>query len=413
MRRTKMKKILTIMLTFIMVITMTIPAFADDMTQIEPVPELTTQQIKAIKPVAKTMSCGYTKIKVSWNKIDGIDGYKIYRASKKAGKYNLIKTVTNPTTTTYINTGRTCGKTYFYKVRGFKNISNKTIYTKYSDVKSAYAKPSRAAIAKITLPKDELVKVTWNKVSGASGYQIYRKRTDKSKWKLFKTVSNKYTSVKDDMLKKVYINSWDYYYDYSGLDYNWEYKVRAYRTVKGKKVYGLFSTPKRYKADWKIEEVYDEVWKYVESLEWPLYEAVPSYPEEDENGEVIYPMKDGTTYHLKHLVGEYSLDGGYDWYGVFTNPANGATSAPEGSIYEPCTEVGTTWDPAWPIKITPYLKKATVLKKLKLNFKSSLSISISGMPKYWDPEWDCWSGTEYFTFYYKKDKNGYNVWCVE
>jgi len=407
-----MKKILTTMLTIIMVITIAVPAFADDVMPIEPAPEPTTQQIKAIKPVAKATSYSYTKIKISWNKIENIDGYKIYRATKKTGKYNLVYTA-GATKTSYINAGRTCGKTYYYKVRGYKMIDRKNVYTKYSDVKSAYARPAKATIAKITLPKDELVKVTWNKVSGATGYQIYRKRTDKSKWNLFKNISNKYTSVKDDMLKKVYINSWDFYYDYSGLDYNWEYKVRAYRTVNGKKIYGMFSVPKRYKADWTIEEVYDEVWRYVESLEWPLYEVVPTYPEENEDGEYIQPMKDGTTYHLEHLVGQYTLDGGYDWFGVYSNPKNGETSAPAGSIYKPRTEVGTTWDPAWPIKITPYLGKKTVLKKLKSNFKSSLSISISGMPKYWDTEWDCWSGTDCFTFYYKKDKNGYNVWCLE
>ena len=42
---------------------------------------------------------------------------------------------------TYTNTGRTCGKTYYYKVRAYKRISGKTVTSKFSAVKSAYAKP--------------------------------------------------------------------------------------------------------------------------------------------------------------------------------------------------------------------------------------------------------------------------------
>lgn len=414
-----MKRFLTVILALIMVLTMSAPAFADNVSPDAAEPtapaELTAAQVKAIKPAVKAASCSCTKIKVSWDKIEGVDGYKVYRSAKKSGKYSLVRTAADPDTVSYINTGRTCGKTYYYKIRGYKKIGGKTVYTKYSDIKSACARPSRVKINQVCLPKDEQVKVAWNKVSGATGYQVFRKRTDQSTWKRFKTVSGKAASVIDPLRQKVYVkgNSGAFYYDYADLKYNWEYKVRAYRTVNGKKVYGLFSTSKILVPEWTIENVYDEVWRYIESLEWPLYEAVPTYPEPDENGETIYPKKDGSTYHLKHLVGQYTFDGGYDWYGLYSNSANGETTVPVGATYKPRTEKGTSWTPRWPIFINRYLTKDSVISRLKTQFRESLTVGVGLDPKFWDTDWDCWTGIEEFTFYYKAAGNGYNIWCLE
>ena len=36
------------------------------------------------------------------------------------------------------------------------------------------------------------VRIYWNKVAGASGYQVYRKKKGADSWKLYKTVSSKY-----------------------------------------------------------------------------------------------------------------------------------------------------------------------------------------------------------------------------
>lgn len=420
----KMKKIMTLLITLAMVMSMAVPAFADDTpadTDVEmpiaPAPaELTKSQVKAITPKnVKAASYSYTKTKVTWDKIEGLDGYKVYRATSKSGKYSLVKTTTSANTLSYINTGRTTGKTYYYKVRGYKKIGRTTYYTKYSAVTSTYARPNKAKITKVYLPKDEHVKVTWNKVSGATGYQVYRKRTDKSTWKLFKSVSSKTTAVTDDMCRKVYIKgkSGAFYYDFSDLDHNWEYKIRAYKTVNGKKVYGLFSSVATLKPEWTIEEVYDEVWKYIESLEWPLYEAVPTYPEPNEDDEYIVPKKDGSTYYLQHVYGIYSINDGEDWTPLYTNPENGETTAPEGALYEPYTEKGSSWTPLWPIRINSYQKKQSVVRQLKEAFEASLGVGVRLDPKYWDPEFECWSGTEVFTFYYKKDGNGYKVWCLE
>lgn len=91
---------------------------------------------------------------------------------------------------------------------------------------------------KIYLPKPNIksvkksgssdIKVTWAKTKGASGYEVY-KLTGKT-WK--KISDTKSTSFTDKGLKK---------------NTTYQYKIRAYQTVKGKKVYSSFSAVKKIK----------------------------------------------------------------------------------------------------------------------------------------------------------------------
>lgn len=72
-------------------------------------------------------------IKVSWNKVNGAKGYKVYRATSKKGTYKLVKTTTAKS---YTNTGLTAGKTYYYKVRAYRVVNKSNKYGSYSDVAS-------------------------------------------------------------------------------------------------------------------------------------------------------------------------------------------------------------------------------------------------------------------------------------
>ena len=133
-----MKRLVTILLTVAMIFIMIIPTFAAEQ---EPAAgDLTSKQVKALTPMTfKAVSYSYTKIRTSWDRIEDLDGYKVYRATAKNGKYTLARTLTSANTVSYINTGRMTGKTYYYKMRGYKKIGKTTCYTKYSPVKSAKA----------------------------------------------------------------------------------------------------------------------------------------------------------------------------------------------------------------------------------------------------------------------------------
>ena len=369
-----MKKIITLLITLTMVLTMAVPAFAtDNQAPAESAPtevKLTSKQVRAITPKNfKATSYSYTKIKTSWDKIDGLDGYKVYRATSKNGKYSLVKTTTSVKTVSYINTVRTTGKTYYYKVRGYKKVGKTTYYTKYSAVTSTYARPNKAVITKVTLggsdkegPYDRTPKTCWNAVSGATGYEVYRTLVGKNKWSKIYTTAKTYYTDKTKSFRTYY---------------NYEYKVRAYRTVNGKKVYGLFSVAKEFKPDWTMEELMPELIAYGESIKGTRmqYTGVP--------GEFIpYTGSRGRTYTMKY------------------EDAKEAKKTPENS----------SWSAIFPEYISPYWSKATVMKTLKGCIKAEIESEMKANPLSWDPgdpetdEW--WYGTDWFFLYYRNANGG-------
>ena len=89
-----------------------------------------------VTATAKVSSKGTT---ISWKKATGesVDGYVVYRANKKNGSFKKVSDVKKTST---LNKDLKVGKTYYYKVRGYKNIDGHKVYTKYSNVVSAKAK---------------------------------------------------------------------------------------------------------------------------------------------------------------------------------------------------------------------------------------------------------------------------------
>ena len=72
---------------------------------------------------------------MKWKKVSGANGYEIYRATTKNGKYTNIKTIKNNSTTSYINSKLASKKGYYYKVRAYINVNGKKVYSSYSSIK--------------------------------------------------------------------------------------------------------------------------------------------------------------------------------------------------------------------------------------------------------------------------------------
>ena len=101
----------------------------------------TSSKLKAAKvSLLSVKSYSYDKIKLTWEPLSGVDGYQIYRVTSKSGTYSKVTSVTGASKSSYINEGRTCGKTYYYKVRAHKNVNGKKLYSSYSSVKSVKCK---------------------------------------------------------------------------------------------------------------------------------------------------------------------------------------------------------------------------------------------------------------------------------
>lgn len=85
-------------------------------------------------PTATLSKSSSTSIKVSWTGIAGATKYQIYRATSSTGTYSLVYTASS-TARYWVNTGRTPGKTYYYKVRAYHLEGMTNVYGGYSAVK--------------------------------------------------------------------------------------------------------------------------------------------------------------------------------------------------------------------------------------------------------------------------------------
>ena len=123
------------------------------------------------------------KIKISWNKIDGAVKYRLYRAESRNGEYKLLKTTTGTFVT---NTSATAGKTYYYYVVALAEDGTA------SEPSAIKYRTCDLPQPKITLSNNSStgkVKLTWEKISGATGYQVYRATSRDGTYKLMETVT--------------------------------------------------------------------------------------------------------------------------------------------------------------------------------------------------------------------------------
>lgn len=64
----------------------------------------------------------------------------VYRATSKNGKYKAVSTIKKGSTVSYTNKKLTSKKTYYYKVRAYRVVNGKKVYSGYSKVKGVKIK---------------------------------------------------------------------------------------------------------------------------------------------------------------------------------------------------------------------------------------------------------------------------------
>lgn len=91
-------------------------------------------------PKITAVSSGTGKLKVTWTKSPDAHGYVLYRSTSSKGTYSKIKTLSGSGTLSYTNTGLASNKRYYYKVRAYRRVSDKTYYSDYSAARSSTTK---------------------------------------------------------------------------------------------------------------------------------------------------------------------------------------------------------------------------------------------------------------------------------
>ena len=187
------------------------------------------------KPQAPALKAGTIdsdSISMSWNAIGRASGYEVYRKDANSEDYKLVKDLN---ATTYTDKGLAKGTEYSYKVKSYRVVDGVKVYSGDSNSISAKIKDS----FKLNLEKTtrNSVEFSWDKVKDATGYEILRYSTDSKKYAVIDDID--FDEITDEKEKEELEAADIYSYEDDGRTsatiYN--YKVKAYNKVDGKKVY--------------------------------------------------------------------------------------------------------------------------------------------------------------------------------
>lgn len=169
--------------------------------------------VKSVKTTSATLK---------WKKVSGASGYMIYRKNPSTGKSKLVKTVSSKTVS-YKATKLKSATKYTYTIYADK-LSGKTKIKGSGTAYTFVTKPGAVKKTKAVSKKTKTCVVSWKKTKRADGYEVYMATSKKGKYK--KIGQTKKLTLTKKKLKK---------------GKTCYFKVRAYKTYKGKKTYGAYT----------------------------------------------------------------------------------------------------------------------------------------------------------------------------
>lgn len=185
------KKILSIALSIavavtFMPITNQIVFAAEDDIQETAQPESTFNPGGAVSGLT-VAGFNYKSVTIGWSPYEKAAGYQVYSAAKKKGRYKRVCTTAG--LAFYDKKNKKLGKSRYYKIRAYGTVDGRTVYTGFSGVLTA--KPNLNEPVAWTTASSNKITVSWNKVYGASKYQVYRSTNPYGKYKKLTTTKRK------------------------------------------------------------------------------------------------------------------------------------------------------------------------------------------------------------------------------
>ena len=285
--------------------------------------------ISAASKVAKVKKVSVTdvaadEITLKWKKVSGVTGYRVYRYSTKKDKYVYVGKTKK---TTYTDDSLTAGKTYKYKIRAYKTKKKKNTYGSYSDVVKGTTNPKKVKGVKITYLGTSNVKLSWNKSTGAAGYEVFMYDFDKKVYISKGTVKKTSCVLKNLTSNTRYKVRIAAYHNKNGKCYGVKSSALTFRTVLPEvssiNVYDI--TQSSYKVKWSSVKGCDGyvVYRYDSNeLEWKSVAKTSSASYSVKN------LKPGTVHLYK--VRAYKKNGSSYNYGGYSAQvtANTVPNAP-------------------------------------------------------------------------------------
>ena len=168
-----------------------------------------------------TPTCSTTSIKATWKSVTGATGYKVELLSAK-GKVLKTKS-TEKLTYTFKDLSKVT--TYKIRVTAYKKISDKKHYSLSSTTLITSTSPAKTTL-KVSTGKSQAT-LSWKKIT-CTGYEI-----------VYSTSSSFSSATKVDVAKNTTLKKTIKKLKKGKTYY---FKVRTYKTVDGKKVYGAYSS---------------------------------------------------------------------------------------------------------------------------------------------------------------------------
>ena len=186
-----------------------------------------TFYVDSVNSSFKASTVTNNSVKLTWNKVPDAQGYVIYKynTTKKAWE-RVAKTTLN--VDSYTVTGLSGGVKYTFAINAYITaIGTEVLSLEYPTTTATTLFPTVTGF-KVASSSTNAIKMTWNKVSGAQGYIIYRYDPAKKTWlRLAKTTTtdNTYTATK------------------LAVGTSYIFAVKAYKTIDSKEVSSI-SFPK-------------------------------------------------------------------------------------------------------------------------------------------------------------------------
>ncbi len=142
-------------------------------------------------PAAPSLSISRVngKAKLSWKAVDGAVKYWVYRSTDNVN-FSVYMTVTG---TSYTNSGAASGTHYYYKVKAVKVINGVNIASAFSSTRDIITTLSKPTVSITTL--NGKPRLTWEAVTGADKYYIYRSLDGRS-FSYYDTIASaSYTNI--------------------------------------------------------------------------------------------------------------------------------------------------------------------------------------------------------------------------
>ena len=156
---------------------------------------MVSKEVTATSGIAKPAAKGSVdtvsgKPVITWQAVEGAVKYEVYRSTKSSKSYKLVATVES---LSYTDETVSAGKTYYYKVKAIGEVS-KSADSSYVKLTGKCATPEITITINASSGKPV---ISWEKISGAKKYTVYRATSENGKYsKLGTTTKLSYTDSK-------------------------------------------------------------------------------------------------------------------------------------------------------------------------------------------------------------------------